>query len=311
MKSIGGYFQLELRKGNEYHTDCIALNSARNALGLLLLNRNYNRVYLPYYICEDALEPILKQGVKCEFYDIDSNLNPIAPDVKDDELFVVVNYFGLKDNVADSYAVRFKNMVIDNTQAFYHRTLNDAFYSCRKFFGVPDGAYLHTTEELNVNLKNSSSGCRMSHLIKRIECGAEKGHALFRVSEDSLIGQPIKQMSLITKALLKNVDYDHCAKTRQENFNYLHAQLKDLNELRSIELNKTSVPMAYPLLLKSDSLRKKLIDNKIFVATYWNNKSFSFRSGSWEEYLSKYLIPLPIDQRYGIEEMDAILGGVL
>jgi hypothetical protein len=308
MRSIGGYFGLELRKGQEYHSDCIALNTARNALGLLLLNETYDRVWLPYYICEDILEPILKQGIKCEFYDIDSNLDPIVPDVKDNDLFVVVNYFGLKDSVADSYKVRFKNVVIDDTQAFYHKTLDDAFYSCRKFFGVPDGAYLHTTKELNVNLKASSSGCRMSHLLKRIECGAEKGFLLFKASEESLIEQPLKGMSALTKAILKNIDYEYCAKARLANYNYIHAQLKDMNELKSIELSNTNVPMAYPFLLKSDALRKKLIDNKIFVATYWDNKSFPFKSGSWEEYLAKYLVPLPIDQRYGMDEMDMILG---
>jgi hypothetical protein len=32
MQPIGGYFELELRKGKEYHTDAIRLNTGRNAL---------------------------------------------------------------------------------------------------------------------------------------------------------------------------------------------------------------------------------------------------------------------------------------
>lgn len=306
MNAIGGYFQLELRNGIEYHTDCIALNSARNAFGLLLQRQPYNRIWLPYYICEDALEPVFKLKMKYEFYNIDTYLNPIYPDIEDDDLFVAVNYFGLKNSVADSSVVRFKNVVVDNTQAFYHKTFYDSFYSCRKFFGVPDGAYLKVTEGINIDLKVDNSYCRMTHLLKRIECGAEKSYSYFQKSEESLVDQPIKQMSNLTKALLRNIDYEHCAKVRRENFTHLHTQLKDLNELK-FDLDEKSVPMVYPFLLKSEMLRKKLIDNKIYVATYWNNKC-PFRSESWEEYLAKYLIPLPIDQRYGINEMDTILG---
>lgn len=47
MRSIGGYFGLELRKGQEYHSDCIALNTARNALGLLP-KVNSNELYIPF-----------------------------------------------------------------------------------------------------------------------------------------------------------------------------------------------------------------------------------------------------------------------
>ena len=73
-KSIGGYFELELPQGTEYHSQAIALNTGRNALEYILRARGYKRVYLPYYSCEVLLEPFKKLGVDYTFYHINANL---------------------------------------------------------------------------------------------------------------------------------------------------------------------------------------------------------------------------------------------
>ena len=39
MNPIGGYFELELRKGEEYHKEAIRLNSGRNAFEYVLLEK--------------------------------------------------------------------------------------------------------------------------------------------------------------------------------------------------------------------------------------------------------------------------------
>ena len=66
--------------------------------------------------------------------------------------------------------------------------------------------------------------------------------------------------------------------------------------------------MVYPYLVYQERLKKHLIDNKIFVATYWPNTYEWCAEDMWEYKLAKYLVPIPIDQRYGISEMDVILG---
>ena len=40
MKEIGGYFELELTKGIEYHSELLKLNSGRNAFKYILKTRN-------------------------------------------------------------------------------------------------------------------------------------------------------------------------------------------------------------------------------------------------------------------------------
>ena len=51
MEAIGGYFELELRKGKHYHENALRLNSARNAFEYILRVRNYKKIYIPYYTC--------------------------------------------------------------------------------------------------------------------------------------------------------------------------------------------------------------------------------------------------------------------
>ena len=46
MSAIGGYFELELRKGEHYHKEALRLNTARNSFEYILRARGYKR-----YIC--------------------------------------------------------------------------------------------------------------------------------------------------------------------------------------------------------------------------------------------------------------------
>ena len=77
MKVIGGYFELELPKGKEYHQDAIRLNTGRNAFEYILRTKGYQKVYLPYYTCDAMLEPINKLALNYEFYQIDETFRPI------------------------------------------------------------------------------------------------------------------------------------------------------------------------------------------------------------------------------------------
>jgi len=68
MTAIGGYFELELQKGEEYQKDAIPLNIGRNALELILKAKNYKKAYIPYYTCDVTLEPFNKLNVEYEFH---------------------------------------------------------------------------------------------------------------------------------------------------------------------------------------------------------------------------------------------------
>ena len=300
MSSIGGYFELELNRTGEYYKNAIELNSGRNALRYILKSQCYKRVFIPYYVCKAILEPFEELNIPFVFYNIDQKLNPcLEGHLGEDEAFLYVNYFGIKQETVKLLTKKYKNLIIDNAQAFFCPSLSgvDTFYSPRKFFGIPDGAYLFTNKFLKENLEQDVSIERVSHLLRRIEFGPEEGYADFLQNEKSFVGQPIKKMSNLTKAILKNINYLDVKKRREQNFLLLHKNLGDKNTLE-IETNELMGPMVYPFLVGKEGLKEWLIGNKIYVATYWKNVSNWVSENEFEFKLAKYLIPLPVDQRY-------------
>ena len=53
--------------------------------------------------------------------------------------------------------------------------------------------------------------------------------------------------------------------------------------------------MVYPFLSEDINLRKKLIDNKVYVASYWPNVKNMSNLESVESQFAVSLIPIPID----------------
>lgn len=310
MTPIGGYFELELREGVHQHKDAIRLNTARNSFEYVLRARQYTKVYIPYYTCEVMLEPIIKLGIDYSFYPVNEVLEPVElPMLEEGEAFLYTNYFGLKQNCVIRLAEAYRNrLIVDNAQAFYAEPVPgiDTFYSARKFFGVPDGAYLYTLQVLERDLEQDFSFERMSHLLKRIDLGAEDGYLDFRNNDDALCGQEIKCMSRLTDALLAGVDYIGAKQRRRDNFALMDEQLKNSNRI-NWDLEDEAVPMVYPYWTEDASLRQKLIANKVFVATYWPNVKEWTKNGMLEYELAEKLIPIPVDQRYGMQEMNRII----
>lgn len=301
LQSIGGYFGLELSKGEHFHKKAIRLNTGRNCFEYVLRARKFDKVYMPYYTCEVMLEPVHKLDVDYEFYHVNNLLEPESfPKLKANEAFLYTNYFGLKQNCVERLSGFYGNqLIVDNVQAFYSEPIKgaDTFYSVRKFFGVADGAYLYTEHRLNQEFEQDFSFERMSHLLKRTDMGAEVGYMDFRRNDDSLCNQKIKRMSNLTESILSGINYEWVRKRRRENYCFLDGELHRKN-LIHFELDRDMVPMVYPFLTDDPLLKQKLIENKVFVATYWPNVRERMAFGTFEHKLADRLIPIPCDQRY-------------
>lgn len=310
MESIGGYFSLELPQCEEYHKDALRLNTGRNCLEYILRARGYKKVHVPYYTCEAVMEPISKLGVSYEYYYVDIHLEISTPfTLKEGEALLYTNYFGLKQHYVEQLAEKIgSRLIVDNTQAFYAKPLADidTFYTCRKFFGVADGAYLYTNKLLDEDFSQDESYNRMAHLLKRIDLSPEEGFVDFRKADDGLSNQSISKMSKLTQRIMQSINYDAVAARRVENYNYLHKYLAGSNQLH-FTLADDAVPMVYPYLADKDGLREYLIQNKVFVAKYWPNVQEYCSKESIDFLLATKLVPLPIDQRYQIGEMNYII----
>jgi hypothetical protein len=313
--AIGGYFELESNVSTNYlHSNLIALNTGRNALEYILKAKLIKKVYIPFFTCEVLLEPLVKLKIPFDFYKINEALEPIFnfSILNDQDAFLYTNYFGLKDSYIKNLSLACKNLIIDNAQAFYSKSNNNipTFYSPRKYFGVADGAYLECAEKLKESFENDFSHDRMSHLLIRKEISAEAGYSHFVANDKMLENQPIRNMSSLTKSILSMVNYEKIAKIRVQNFILLENALKESNQL-SLNLDAGSVPMVYPYWGRNQSLRQKLLDNKIYTPTYWPNVKKWCDKNSLEYQLTNEVIYLPIDQRYSIEDMLTITNLIL
>ena len=321
MKEVGGYFELELneRYRSPLHFDGYLFNSGRNALEFILLSmgNKVKKIYIPYFTCEVVLQPIIKQNIPFEFYPINFSLeieNP--PSLKEGEYIIANNYFGIKDEYIKTIAKQYKDkIIIDNSQAWYSPEIEKTmmFYSPRKYFGLPDGGIATGLEKnlFNENLyksldKDFSYG-RFSHLLKRHELSASEGYQDFRRNSSLLGEEPLKKMSDLTTKLLGTVDMQMVKDKRRQNFEFLNKHLGSLNKFKLPSLDTFSSPLVYPFLTYKEDLRKKLIENKIFVPTYWPNVFEWCNKDSTEYQLTNYILPLPIDQRYGVDEMLKII----
>ena len=313
-KEIGGYFELELNDfGSVYHDNLIALNSGRNAFKFILLHKHYKKLYIPYYTCDVTLQPLNDLGISYEFYRINQNFEPIDVSIEKEEAILYVNYFGLMNRQVHEVVQKYRNVIIDNSQAFFETSLQniDTFYSPRKFFGLPDGGFAFCEKTIDLNLeRDTNSISLMSHLLIRADHGVEVGYSEFKKNDHAIDIQPLKKMSKLTEKLMRNIEYPKSQEVRIENFEYLHYHLKDQNEIASIiENNDFKGPLVYPFMRKGNNkLRQNLINQKIFTATYWPNvKDWINDKYSLEKYFMDNLIALPIDQRYQKRDLNKVI----
>lgn len=317
-KAIGGYFELETGRGNkDYpHSGAFHLNSGRHALEFILRSQDKlpKAIWLPYYTCDSVIQPLNRLGISFRFYHINSQFELEQPiNLAPDEMIIVNDYFGLKDQYVESvYSYYREQIIIDCTQAWYMRELPGAkqFYSPRKFFGLPDGGVAWTPIQRELMLEQDHSADRCNHLLKRIDKDSSAGYQDFRTVSATISGLPLLKMSKLTEKLLCNIRHEDARTIRLDNYSTLHNKLSEANRIKVpdiISFAQGGCPMIYPFVSSDRGLRQRLIDNKIFVATYWPGIEDWTPAGSFEIELSQNLIPLPIDQRYGTEDMKRII----
>lgn len=324
MKEYGGYIQLDTYRGTEHYPELPAFNSGRAALRFLIRYHGIKKLFLPGFCCSTVWEACQAEGISWEFYSIDPRFHPIfQQSLQNQEWLYVVNFYGtLADQDMEALAVRHPRIIADYTHAFFQKPLPelDTLYSCRKFFGVADGAYLsigtsaeHGWEMLYHSLPLDASHDRMHFLLGRFEGQASDFYQEYDENNQRFTSEPVKRMSPLTRNLLRAIDYSFAKQRRTENFQYLHMRLKALNKL---ELPVIPGAYAYPFWYQAQPdagarLRKELICQKIYVPTLWPEVMEQYPEDSLEYQMTCNILPLPIDQRYTTEDMEHILGILL
>jgi len=309
INEIGGYFGLEQFAGTEYYENLISLNTARNCLLYLLNARNIKKLYIPYFLCDSVSGICQSYGYKYEYYSTDFKFMPIfEKELSDTEYLYIVNYYGqVTEEKIYALKEKYSYIIVDNTQAFFQKPVTniDTIYSCRKFFGVPDGAYLSTNVKLSDELETDISGCRMKHILGRYEGNAADYYWDFKDSDETFKSEPLKYMSKLTRNILGAVDYERVRNVRSKNYRYLAERLDGENKLKLVE---PIGAFAYPFYMGNASeIKRALAQKKIYIPTLWPNVLSQMPKDSIEYDYTANILPLPCDQRYTTDDMQYVL----
>lgn len=308
MKEIGGYIQLEESSGKMLYEDGVKLNSGRNALAYLLEARNIKKIMMPKFMCDSCDNVIKNYNVKKRTYNINSQFQPIDIELQENEWLYIVNYYGqLSDDYIKKMKEKYKRIILDYSQAYFQRPILgiDTIYSCRKYFGVPDGAILYTNCRINRKLKTDISYNRILPILGRFEKNAEIFYEQYKQGERNFNDYPLMEMSKLTINLLRTIDYAKVKDIRMRNYLFLMQNLAEFNELNLIV---TKGLFMYPLYVDNGELvRKKLQKNKIYTPCLWPNVVDDYDDNTIEGKMARNIVPLPIDQRYNLEDMEYIV----
>lgn len=298
------FFRLETANlSTTWTKNKILLNSGRNSLRYIIRAYNIKEIEVPYYTCQFIWDVLKQEECIINFYHINKEFMPIK-NFNKNKYILYNNYFGICSKQINLLKRNYKNLIIDNCQAFYskHKGLA-SFYSLRKFFGVPDGGFTYCNKKINTKLMTSKSYNLCIHLLKAYDKGYNESYINFLKNELEIDKMPLEKISNLTKSLLSNINYNKCKNIRLRNFNILDNILKDTNKLK-INLEYDDVPMFYPYLTSNMLLHNK-IKNNIFYTECWPQID-KFLSED-ELYLKNNIILLPIDQRYNEKDMQKIL----
>ena len=313
ISEIGGYLELERFEGQPYHKNAIALNCGRGCLSYLIELRQIERIWVPDYMCGSVPKLFRREGVEVLFYPVGMDMRPEYHvfSIAAKDWIYLADYFGQlkEEDVREAILASDGRLIVDETQGFFRSPWRgaDTLYTCRKWFGVSDGGYLVTADgaALERTLPLDESHNRMGFLLGRFERPASDYYAEASRNNDCFDSEPAKIMSPITQNILRAVDYDAVKLRRDANWDVLDSAFSSINEF---DLIKPEGAFMYPLLIKgAQRIRAKLIEQRIYIPCLWPDVAEIASNETAALRLARNVLPLPLDQRYGVDEMDLIV----
>ncbi len=315
MKEIGGYFGLELNKGDKlYHTTPYQLKSGRSSFAFILSHLKPTNIYVPFYTCNALLEPILEKKIHYTFYAINNRLEiDSLPSLKPGELILYINYFDVKREYVNKLSEKYKDKLIVNcTQSYFLKGNNISWYfnSARKFFGVPDGSYLYAPAgEILPLVSELNERYPTDHLLKRFNGHTTDGYIDY-TNNEAYCDSAIVSMSKLSTYLLSNVNYEYVIESRRSNYKTFQQAFGSINTI-NLDIANHAVPMFYPFLTKKLIDKRSLHQQNIFVPTLWNDVLTRLENEyAFEKDFANRLIPLPIDHRYQEEDIQLAITAI-
>ena len=265
-------------------------------------------ILLPTYTCASVRKVIEGLKIKIKYYSIARDFTPKIDSVKDDELLILNNYFGLA-----VYSENFKaflnesvnsRCLIDNSQSIgmsnqFPNFLS--FISPRKFLPVTDGGVLfdpkHEINDNSMPNQKDNSVSRVQWIFRAFEDGGRnKSYNRYLQYRNKLQNIKYKRMSDSTFFLLEHFDIKKVISRRYANFKKLLTEIPISNIFKNIKIDINFSPIGFPIHV-SNSLKskKRLSESKIYSIQYWPEFKNEKKGNIFERKLSNKHLFLSID----------------
>lgn len=325
---------------DDYHR--IYFKSGRNAIKAICraLKINNTKVLLPAYTCETVIQPFLDEGWSVDFYRINKDLTVdddfLKNKVEEFKPSVVLfhSYFGFDTLISSLPLIKRLHdsgiiVIEDITQSlFSNHYIKFADYyvgSLRKFLAIPDGGVLISKTKLSISgimpadkevfsvakkafeekslyMKSEIKGPNLKDKFrehyKELNCLIAKNDKLTEITNES-------------KVIWASCDIEQIRSKRFKNYEFLNKFLKDISGLDNIvsRCMKGIAPLYMPIYVKNNRLvlQEYLAANYVYCPVIWPMPKQIQDIDNETKYMYEHMLCLPIDQRYGCEEMKKII----
>jgi len=320
-----------------YGKDVAFFSTGRASIAYVIEDIKCNKndlltVLLPAYTCHTVIQPFVDSGIEVFFYEINADLeidldyfNELIENVKPDIIFLH-RYFGF-DTLSNAIDViekaKSKDCIVieDRTQSLFSgfKVLPADYVvgSFRKWGPIPDGGFCIKTEETFKNEKTSLEHIELVN--KKILAFQSKNDYITRSigSKDTFLKEFADAenildnenryycMSKRSKGILMSLDVNELKRKRRENYALVYENIN--NPFLSIvtpPLSDKDVPLYITVITDNrDDLQSYLRNNNIYAPIIWPKPDSISSVSDVVEYIYREVLSLPIDQRYGVDEM--------
>lgn len=330
-------------EGSIYYLTSNGAASIRLITRILRLTKG-DEALLPAYLYDGILKPFAEENIGVRFYKVKRDLTMDIGDIEskineNTKMLFLIHYFGFPQPVAKLRKLRNANpscsIVEDTVQSFLSTRLDGtmgrsgdfSFNTYRKLGPFLDGSLLLVNKPVEgvdwkkwkdrqfqhfLGASSRYVAMNLKNLYLKTHLVPKTPHLrLFRYAERLVADHPmLAEMSWMSKRLLDGFDFEEAIVRRRENFQYLLNNWEsDLIVPLFRSLPGSVCPLGFPVLTKDrNRVGSKLNEANIYCPVHWelpseiDNDEFAT---SWE--ISRSILMIPIDQRYGTEEMDYIL----
>ena len=304
VKEIGSEFWSVDKGDTNNSLDYLKINgdyrlvmSGRTAIDYVLkeISDDKKVVYMPNYCCQSMVTPFLDNGYKIVYYSCDVINNKYFVDINTDcSVFFAMSYFGYSSSNMDNYISLFRKRKIVVIEDITHRLLCDINYcpkstylvaSLRKWFPIisggiavsVNGMFKNNLETYNVNQEFVSVKTKAMNLKKEYILGNFNNKneflKLYSISNHLIEDYWNKAIDNESKDFLIHLDIGKIKKTRINNCKVIERLLKNNKKIKLLyKYRNGDCPLFVPIILNDrDEIRKKLIEDKIYLPVHWPN----------------------------------------